>query len=62
MEIFQVTGHPKLLSFDTLTNSRKIDSIATIFSARAVDAGEWISLDQVLVTDEIQMKPNTFPS
>jgi len=39
MEILQATGHPKLLTVNTLTDSRKLDSVAIMVSVRAVDGG-----------------------
>ena len=36
MKIFQVTGHPKLLTVNTLTHSKKLDSIAIKVPVRAV--------------------------
>jgi len=62
MEILQATGHPKLLTVNMLTDSRKLDSVAIKVFIRAVDGGEWISLKEVLVTDEIPVKPNILPS
>jgi len=62
MEILQATGHPKLLTFNTLTDSRNLDSIAIKVSVRPVDGGEWISLNEVLITDEIPVTPKTLPS
>jgi len=62
MEIIQATGYPKLLTVITLTDSRTLDSIGIKVSVRAVDGGERISLNEVLMTDEILIKPNTLPS
>jgi len=59
MDILQATGYPKFLTVNTLTDSRKLNSVAIKVSVRAVEGGECISLKEVLATDQIPVKPNT---
>jgi len=47
----KTTGHPKLLRVNTLIEGSNIDSIAITTCFRAIDVGEYFSVD-VLVLDQ----------
>jgi len=44
----KTTGHPNLLTVNTPIEGSNSDSIAINASFRAIDVGEWISLEAIL--------------
>jgi len=58
----KAVGEKRQLTLHTLTSPRLLDTVSLQLSVQSVNGGEWLDLPDVVVVDDIPVKPNVMPS
>ena len=61
MNALNAPGSPKCVTIHTMTAPRTLDSEAVSVSVEPLKGGKRIELSEVVVVDEIPVKPNIIP-
>ena len=61
IDLLGASGDQRRLTMQTMTSTKTLDTISVKLEVQPLEGGNWLNMNDVVVIDDIPVKPNTYP-